>query len=191
MTFNWPTSCRSSQLVFKRVKSLRRQLLIVGAIVLLNVTAFAQMPSFGYNNGYQPTQPLPYDHSLHAGKYEIPCLNCHVQADKNRHATVPSLNVCMNCHRNVGVDRPAIQKLSKAYEKGYSIPWLKVHLLPDFVMFNHQPHVEAGVRCQKCHGPIEEMKEVHQQEDLSMGWCVNCHRQEQHNAPLNCTTCHQ
>ncbi|MCB0394376.1 MAG: cytochrome c3 family protein [Bdellovibrionales bacterium] len=113
----------------------------------------------------------------------------------------------MNCHRNVGVDRPAIQKLSKAYEKGYSIPWLKVHLLPDFVMFNHQPHVEAGVRCQKCHGPIEEMKEVHQQEDLSMGWCVQCHRNPEaardlgwdkkkdikevtQQAPTSCGTCH-
>ena len=163
--------------------------------------------SLGYNDGYQPQQPIAFDHSIHAGKYQIPCLHCHVQADKNRYATVPSLNVCMNCHRNVAVTQPAIEKLTSAYNAGYSIPWLKVHLLPDFVMFNHQAHVSAGVRCQTCHGPIEEMQEVYQYSSLSMGWCVNCHRDPKDayhfdwdqktsleevlkQAPTSCGTCH-
>jgi hypothetical protein len=176
-------------------------------IILFSFPVFGKIPSVGYNDGYQPQQPLPYDHSLHAGKYQIPCLNCHVGATRNRHALVPSTNACMNCHQSVAVDRPAIQKLAKAHEKGYGIPWLKVHLLPDFVMFNHQPHMEGGVRCQTCHGPIETMKEVYQHSDLSMGWCVNCHREPSaardlgwmnktkvdevtKQAPTSCGTCH-
>ncbi len=161
--------------------------------------------SFGYNKGYKPKQTLPYDHSLHAGKYQIPCLSCHVQADKNRHATVPSLNICMNCHNGVAINKPAVQTLRKAYDKGYSIPWLKVHLLPDFVMFNHQAHVKADIRCQTCHGNIETMKEVEQSSVLSMGWCLNCHRNPEdarefakqkkpdgsiNQAPVSCGTCH-
>ncbi len=170
-------------------------------------SSFGGLERIGYNQGYQPEQPIPFDHSLHAGRYQIPCLNCHVQADKNRYATVPSLNICLNCHRNVAIDKPSIQKLTKAYEKGYSVPWLKVHLLPDFVMFNHQPHVKAGVKCQTCHGPVEEMREVYQFSDLSMGWCLDCHRNPEkardldwekkkeltevhRKAPESCGTCH-
>ena len=172
-----------------------------------------QIPSFGYNNGYQPTQPIPYDHSLHAGKLQIPCLNCHVMADKAPAATIPSLNVCMNCHRSVNANSDAIKQLTRAHDQNRSIAWQKVTLLPDFVMFNHEPHVQAGVRCQTCHGEIQQMQEVYQYSDLSMGWCVNCHRNPANTdlgwehkmqsfgednpfsegdtvAPTNCGTCH-
>ncbi|OQW52808.1 MAG: cytochrome C [Proteobacteria bacterium SG_bin7] len=144
--------------------------------------------SFGYNKNYEPDQPIPYDHSLHAGTYKIPCMYCHSNADRSRHATVPSLNVCMNCHMTVGSDKPNVQKLQEHFNKNIPIVWNKVHLLPDFVMFNHKPHIRKGVNCQECHGPIETMKKVKQHSDLSMGWCVDCHRRN--NAPTNCSTCH-
>ncbi len=196
--------------------ALRSIRLLIGLVLIFVLLSFlwvllsgffrSEYP-LGYNDGYQPEQPLAFDHSLHAGKYQIPCLHCHVQAENNRFATVPSLNMCMNCHKNVAIDKPSIQRLTKAYNAGYSIPWLKVHLLPDFVMFNHQAHVSAGVSCQKCHGPIEEMQEVYQHSSLSMGWCINCHRdpKEAHDfnwdekesleqvlkeAPTSCGTCH-
>lgn len=146
--------------------------------------------SIGYNEGYAPQQPIPYSHELHAGKYKIDCLYCHANAEVSRHAGVPSLNVCMNCHLTVGQGEN-IQKLREAYNNKTPIKWVKVHMLPDFVHFNHKRHVQKGVSCQKCHGPIEEMKVVRQHSDLSMGWCVNCHRQPENDAPINCSTCHQ
>ena len=189
------------------VMNIVRTVVVAGLVMFLLYSGEAFAFSFGYNDGYEPTQPIPYNHALHAGKYQIPCLHCHVQANKNRHATVPSLNICLNCHRNVAIDKPTIQKITKAHDSGFSIPWLKVHLLPDFVKFNHQPHIQAGVRCQTCHGPIQEMEVVYQHSDLSMGWCVNCHREpeaarelgwdEKENltdvtkqAPVSCGTCH-
>ena len=145
-------------------------------------------PSIGYNKGYTPDQPINYDHSLHAGVYKIPCLYCHTNATRSRHATVPSLNVCMNCHIQVATDRPEIKKLQDHFNNDKAVAWNKVHLLSDFVAFNHKPHVRNGIACQSCHGPVEKMAKVKQFSDLSMGWCVDCHRRN--NAPLNCTTCH-
>lgn len=152
--------------------------------------AYLLKPPIGYNDGYQPEQPIPYDHSLHAGKYQIPCQYCHSNVERSRHATVPSLNVCMNCHNNVATDKPLIKRLKAAYQAGESIPWVKVHLLPDYVKFNHKRHVQKGVQCTTCHGPIEEMKEVYQYSSMSMGWCIECHRRPEHNAPISCDTCH-
>jgi hypothetical protein len=146
--------------------------------------------SVGYNQGYQPEQPLPFKHSQHAGTYQIPCQYCHVGTETSRHATVPTLNVCMNCHVAVKTDSPWIKQLREAHEKGLSIPWIKVHMLPDFVAFNHSPHIKKGVACQTCHGPVETMDTVYQHADLSMGWCVNCHRKPEHSASINCSTCH-
>lgn len=149
--------------------------------------------TIGYNLGYEPDQPIPFPHDLHAGQYKIDCKYCHSQVEVSRHASVPSLNVCMNCHLGVQV-RPEAQKwidmISSAYQKGESIAWKKVHLLPDHVKFNHSAHIKAGKACQECHGPVETMKVVRQYQNLSMGWCVNCHKQKENNAPLNCSTCH-
>ncbi|MDZ4662329.1 MAG: cytochrome c3 family protein [Pseudomonadota bacterium] len=144
--------------------------------------------SMAYNKGYTPDQPIDFDHTLHAGVNKIPCLYCHANAPRSRHATVPSLNICMNCHIQVATDRPEIKKLQDHFNNDRAVVWNKVHLLPDFVMFNHKPHVRKGIACQSCHGPVESMAQVKQFSDLSMGWCVDCHRRN--NAPLNCTTCH-
>lgn len=144
----------------------------------------------GYNKNYAPDQPLPFSHETHAGQYKIDCKYCHTSVEVSRHASVPSLNICMNCHLTVKVDSPWIQKLQKAYNSGESIAWKKVHLLPDFVKFNHAPHIKAGKDCSTCHGAVETMPIVYQWSSLSMGFCVNCHRQPENNAPISCGTCH-
>ena len=165
---------------------------LVGVVLLVVVAglAYALKPPIGYNNGYQPVQPIPYDHSLHAGKLKIECQYCHSNASYAKHSSVPSLNVCMNCHNQIKTQSPLIKEVAEHYNSGKSIQWVKIHMLPDFVHFNHQRHVQKGVACQTCHGPIEEMKEVYQYSDLSMGWCINCHRKPEHNAPVQCSTCH-
>jgi hypothetical protein len=96
----------------------------------------------------------------------------------------------MNCHLVVKTDSPYIQQMREAYDAGKSIEWVKVHRLPDHVKFNHAAHLAKGVNCQTCHGPVETMEKVYQHSDLSMGWCINCHRQPEYKAPLNCSTCH-
>ncbi|MFZ3231062.1 MAG: cytochrome c3 family protein [Pseudobdellovibrio sp.] len=149
--------------------------------------------AIGYNNGYSPEQPLPFSHEMHVGKNQIQCQYCHNQVERSKTSNIPALSTCMNCHQQVsGTANPeAIQKLRDAYNDNKSIEWVKVHMLPDHVKFNHQAHVARGVNCQTCHGPIEKMAKVYQFSDLSMGWCINCHRQPENKAPLNCTTCHQ
>ena len=144
----------------------------------------------GYNQGYMPDQPLPFSHQKHAGELKVDCRYCHTTASVSRHASEPSLNICMNCHMNIAKDSPALAQLKDAYANNKSIAWEKVHLLPDHVKFNHSAHVAAGKDCQTCHGPVESMPVVYQWSSLSMGWCVNCHRQPENNAPLNCSTCH-
>ena len=157
-----------------------------------------------YNKGYEPDQPIPFSHKLHAGQYKIDCLYCHAGVETARHSPVPSLNVCMNCHLTVKTESQWIQKLMTAYTEGTPVSWEKVHLLPDFVKFSHFHHIKAGKQCQTCHGPVEEMDRISQNKSLSMGWCVNCHRQSPEEgkilkelksknhgqAPINCSTCH-
>jgi mono/diheme cytochrome c family protein len=158
----------------------------------------------GRQENYQPEQPIFYSHKVHAGVNQISCLYCHGGAGQGKHANIPSLNICMNCHMAINeyngkeklytadgkeVDGTAeIQKLYKyaGFESGKpwdpskakSVEWIKIHNLPDHVYFNHSQHVVAGkVACQTCHGEIQKMDEVYQFSSLSMGWCINCHRE--------------
>jgi mono/diheme cytochrome c family protein len=163
----------------------------------------------GRNKDYQPEQPIYYSHKVHAGVNQVSCLYCHGGAYEGKHANVPSLNVCMNCHmaikeyganseklyREDGTEVNGTAEIQKIYAaagwdpnaKKYTgkekpIEWVKIHNLPDHVYFNHSQHTRAGqVQCQTCHGPIQEMGEVKQFADLSMGWCVNCHRESKVN----------
>jgi DNA-directed RNA polymerase subunit RPC12/RpoP len=171
-------------------KMLAAAVFLLQGLFLLNLTACRFQPGWGYNQGYAPEQPLPFDHSVHVTKNGIQCQYCHNQVERSKHSNIPALSTCMNCHIQVKTDSPHIQKLREAYDKGDSIKWVRVHLLPDFVHFNHSAHIAKGVNCQTCHGPIETMSRVSQVADLSMGWCINCHRQPENKAPLNCTTCH-
>ncbi len=182
------------------MRSLARSSFTVATLRLcLVLTLFAltacEWGDIGYNKGYAPEQPIPFSHKLHAGNYQIPCLYCHSTAERANHAAVPSLNICMNCHSLVPgpKDHNYIAQIRDAYGKNDPIPWVKVHMLPDFVKFNHKRHVERfGVpnSCHKCHGQVEEMERITQVAPLSMGWCVNCHRQPENHAPVSCSTCH-
>jgi len=152
----------------------------------------------GYNTGYAPEQPIPFSHKLHAGDNKIPCLYCHTTVEYAKHSTVPSLNICMNCHMLVAIDKEPIKKLQQKFFAGESIPWVNVHMLPDHVKFNHKRHVhrfstpdDRFVACQKCHGQVDQMEIIEQVSSLSMGWCVDCHRTSEPKGPLNCSTCHQ
>ena len=165
----------------------------------------------GRQQGYQPEQPIFYSHKVHAGVNQISCLYCHSNALDSKHATVPPLNVCMNCHaaindytkgpklyREDGSEVDGTAEIQKLYSyTGYDpktsryntatakpVEWIKIHSLPDHVFFSHAQHTKAGkVQCQTCHGPIQEMNEVKQFAPLSMGWCVNCHRTTKVNFP--------
>ena len=154
----------------------------------------------GYNKGYAPTQPLPFSHQLHVGKHKIACNFCHTSVQVSRAASIPSLNICMNCHLSIKTESPFIQKLTEHYMSNKPIEWQKVHLLPDHVKFNHFHHIEflegrndegkMNTSCKMCHGPVEQMEVLYQWSSLSMGWCIECHRKSEHRAPIDCATCH-
>lgn len=182
--------------------------LVVGAAAAAGLVKLYPTAS---NEGYAPEQPIPFSHKRHAGENKIECLYCHSAAEKSRHATVPSMNVCMNCHSVVKTDSPHIQKLRKAFSEGKPIEWVRVHELPDYVYFSHKRHLAKGAVCENCHGDVKKMDRIVQSKALTMGWCMECHlgqttpRQiltkvypEGHGkaptngsvAPVNCTTCH-
>lgn len=146
--------------------------------------AYDMLWSINLHQGYSPVQPVAYSHKLHAGELGIDCKYCHVGVEKGKSATIPSANICMNCHNVVEEGRKygktEIAKIREAYKNGKPIEWVRIHNLPDFVYFSHAQHVKvAGLECQECHGPIEEMEDVYQYSRLSMGWCVNCHREKE------------
>jgi len=191
---------------------------VFSGVLLASRSAMFRLP--GNHQGYEPVQPIAYSHRLHAGELQIQCQYCHFSADKSRHAGIPPASVCMNCHKFVAAPLGAIRaeddlaqkekraprpvvstelrKLYEAVNSGTPIAWTRIHSLPDFAYFDHRPHVNAGVACQQCHGPVESMERVRQVSDLTMGWCVNCHRDANRtgvagrrvNASTNCSTCH-
>lgn len=171
--------------------------------------AYGWMMQIGVDQGYEPIQPIHYSHRIHAGLNEIECKYCHSSARTSKHSGIPSLNVCMNCHKSIAEVADAsseftsvtdeyskefydkeIQKLYKAAgwdpaTQSYTgntqpVEWVRIHNLPDFAYFNHSQHVTvAGIQCQKCHGPVEEFEVMYQFAPLTMGWCINCHRETQ------------
>jgi len=153
-----------------------------------------------YARGYQPTQPIPYSHKLHAGTLRIPCLYCHSGALKSRIAGVPPVEKCMNCHKVTKTDSPYIKQIAAIYASGKPLEWERVHSLPGYVFFDHRPHVSAGILCQTCHGEVETMDVLYQEMSLRMGNCLGCHR-DPHNAlpadskiqrgPEHCNACHR
>ncbi|MEM8886782.1 MAG: c-type cytochrome [Bacteroidota bacterium] len=163
--------------------------------------------TLGLHQGYMPEQPIAFSHKLHAGEYEIDCKYCHTGTTKSKSAWIPSVNICMNCHKAIynrhepgerhpeargdNDVSPEIAKIYKAvgwdpeevaYIEGYKqepIEWIRIHNVPDHAYFNHAQHVVVGnLECQNCHGPVQEMEVVYQYSDLGMGWCINCHRNE-------------
>lgn len=126
--------------------------------------------------GYSPKQPIPYSHALHVGELGMDCRYCHQNVETSSHATIPPASTCMNCHAAIKTESSHIQKIKESFEKNQPIPWVKVHNLPDHVYFDHSAHVNAGVSCVTCHGRVDKMEVVYQNEPLSMSWCVDCHK---------------
>ncbi|MBC7745320.1 MAG: c-type cytochrome [Flavobacterium sp.] len=173
--------------------------LVLLSVILLGSAGWKGMWETGVHTGYQPVQPIKFSHQLHAGVNKVDCQYCHSGAYKSKNASIPSANVCMNCHNYVqatekynGEISPEILKIYTALDynpetKVYGnnqkpIEWIRIHNLPDFAYFNHSQHVRvAGIECQKCHGPIQTMQEVYQYSPLTMKWCINCHRETEVN----------
>ncbi|HKZ54530.1 MAG TPA: cytochrome c3 family protein [Anaerolineales bacterium] len=140
-----------------------------------------------------PKQPLPFNHRTHVGA-GVQCLFCHASAMRSPVAGIPSLQMCMGCHRVMAAEEPAIQELSGYWERGEPVPWLRVDKQPDFVYFSHQPHLGAGINCESCHGAVGEMEVVHPVLRMDMGWCLECHlEQAQENVArlTDCLACHK
>lgn len=152
------------------------------------------------NVGYSPPQPIAFSHKLHAGTLKMDCRYCHSTVDKAAHAAVPPTKTCLNCHSaanpdgtvatsSIFVESVKLAPLHKAQQRGAGVEWVRVHNLPDFVYFDHSAHVTRGVSCVSCHGRIDKMEQVAQEEPLSMSWCLDCHRNpEPHLRPLEYVT---
>jgi hypothetical protein len=155
----------------------------VGSTAALGVTYYATQK---YTRvGYQPTQPVPFDHSLHAGQLGIDCRYCHFGVEESNHSNVPTTQVCMTCHKQVLVNSKKLEPVRESWETGEPLEWVRIHQSPDYVYFNHAAHVNSGISCVECHGEIHKMEEVHHAESLSMGFCLECHRHpEKYIRPL-------
>jgi cytochrome c553 len=170
--------------------------LFVGLFVMIVVLKFVfdTLMGVGVTTNYQPEQPIAFSHKIHAGDNGIDCNYCHSSARSSKTSGIPSANVCMNCHANItsgtNTGTAEIQKIydaigydpdTRTYIEGYEqqpIKWVRIHNLPDFAYFNHSQHVTVGkLECQECHGPVQEMDVVKQESLMTMGWCINCHRE--------------
>ena len=178
-------------------------------LLAIGYGAYAWMSQIGIDQGYAPIQPIHYSHKIHAGDNKIECQYCHSSARVSKHSGIPSLNVCMNCHKSIyeykgNPEGPSAEDLANGYTNEFytkeikklykavgwdeenqqytgesqPVEWIRIHNLPDFAYFNHAQHVTAGkIECQTCHGPVEEMEIMYQYSPLTMGWCINCHRE--------------
>ena len=157
--------------------------LALAPVYLLGLLYFGGSPQ-ATDVGYQPEQPVPYSHALHAGELGIDCRYCHNTVETSAHASIPATEVCMNCHTAIHPDSEKLEAVRASYESGLSVPWVRIHDLPDYAYFNHSVHVSRGVGCVECHGRVDKMEEVYQDQPLSMGWCLDCHRNpDQHLRP--------
>ncbi len=162
---------------------------LIGLLLLIGLGGAALfINQIGNNIGYAPEQPLGFSHKIHAGDNKIPCMYCHSNVDQSRHATVPGLSVCMNCHTAVKTESPLIKQLQEHYKNNEALEWTKVHDVADFVFFNHKRHIARGVACETCHGDVASESRVEQKKSLDMGFCIKCHRANK--APTDCYTCH-
>jgi hypothetical protein len=160
---------------------MRRSALTAAAVFGAFLLSCAEPPS--------PAQPVPFSHRVHAGVNRIGCQMCHAYAAHAPTAGVPSMARCFGCHKFVSRDKPEVQKVVQTYQEGKVLEWIRVYRVPDHVFFTHERHVAAGLRCQICHGEVQEMDVVRQASPLTMGWCVDCHRQR--HAPTDCLICHK
>ncbi len=169
------------------------------AVFGLTVAGMLAVPAIWYTAtqkytrvGYQPEQPIPFDHSIHAGQLGMDCRYCHSFVENSKHSNVPVAEMCWNCHKTVRTNSDKLVKLREAVDTNYEgytgerLKWVQIHETPDYAYFDHSVHVNRGVSCLECHGKVNEMKVVRQEESLSMGFCLDCHRNpEKHLRPLD------
>jgi hypothetical protein len=143
--------------------------------------------------GYKPEQPIAFSHITHVQKNQMDCQYCHWSVSKAAFAAIPETETCMGCHNLVkgrsDFQKSEIAKLEQFYKDGTPIPWIKVHVMPAHVHFNHKRHIKAGVNCQECHGQVPNMSTVERVTSMKMGWCIDCHRQQ--GTSIDCWTCHK
>jgi len=145
--------------------------------------------SYATNQGVARTQPVPFSHTHHVGSMGIDCRYCHSTVETSAYANIPPTKTCMNCHSQIWVNSPTLEPVRASYRTDQSIPWVKVHDLPDFVYFNHSIHVKKGVGCETCHGRVDRMALMRQENNLEMRWCLDCHRHpEQYVRPRKFVT---
>jgi Cytochrome c7 and related cytochrome c len=130
--------------------------------------------------GYEPIQPVPFSHKIHAGQLGLDCRYCHSFVETAAHSNIPTTQVCMNCHNQVQKDNPKLQAVRDSWQTGKPIEWVQVHKTPDYVYFNHSAHVNRGVSCVSCHGRVDQMEVVRHAESHSMDFCLTCHRAPEH-----------
>lgn len=147
---------------------------IVGALAAL-VVWYYFTPKYS-RVGYQPVQPIHFQHDIHVGQLGLDCRYCHSYVEVSGHSNFPTTQTCMNCHRDVQKNNPKLQPVRDSWATGQPIAWVKIHNVPDYAYFNHSAHVNRGVSCVSCHGKVNEMNVVFQHESQSMGWCLQCHR---------------
>ena len=151
----------------------------VGAVVFALFATFGIWywfsPSFT-DAGYRPEQPVPFSHKLHAGDLQVSCLYCHGNVERAAVASVPPVQLCMNCHTLVARDKPSLDPVRSSASSGQPLMWVRVHKVPDYAYFPHAPHLRAGVGCSSCHGNVKAMERIQQVQPLSMAWCLDCHR---------------
>lgn len=157
-----------------------------GAIVGAVASIVFLIGYFGVRNdvadvGYRPEQPVPFSHKLHAGELQVHCQYCHGGAEVSAHSPVPTTQTCMNCHTVVRAESAKLKVVRESFESGQPIEWTRIHKVPDYVHFNHSRHIRAQIDCKSCHGPIDQMGVVSQYKSLSMGWCLDCHRNPEKN----------
>lgn len=141
------------------------------------------------NVGYQPRQPVAFSHALHAGELGMDCRYCHTSVERAGHAAIPPTQTCMNCHAQIRAQSPRLLPVRDSHASGLPVEWVRVHDLPDYAYFNHSVHVNRGIGCVSCHGRVDKMEVVYQDQPLTMGWCLDCHRNpERHLRPVEAVT---
>jgi menaquinone reductase, multiheme cytochrome c subunit len=170
---------RSEFFVFPKWTNYLREasgLLAVGGLVYMVILLTGVFSPEMSAVGYEPEQPVPYSHKLHAGDMGIDCRYCHIDVETTAKANISPTATCMNCHTTVKTESEKLALVRQSALTGEPIEWVRVHDLPDFVYFNHAGHIQSGVGCVSCHGRVDRMEVVRQDKKLTMGWCLECHR---------------
>ena len=156
----------------------RASLVLTGLIVIaLGVTLNElQRSPWVTRQGQRPDQPVPFSHKHHVQGLGLQCQYCHTSVEKSSYAGIPPTKTCMNCHAQIWTNADLLEPVRQSWAKGNSIPWIKVHDLPDFAYFSHQIHVNKGIGCASCHGRVDQMPLMYEQNTLQMEWCLDCHR---------------